>query len=289
MNQSVTTAVFPVAGMGSRFLPITKAGPKEMLPLIDKPLIQYVVEEAISAGIKQLIFVTSSSKRAIEDYFDSNYELENRLLLQGKHEALATVQNIVPDDVSIVYVRQPHPKGLGDAVLCAKNIVGDNPFAVLLADDIIDPGCLSSMVDLYANTQSSVIAVEAVAADKTDQYGIVETQMGAQGLEITSIVEKPKPEDAPSNQAVIGRYILTPRIFQLLESTDIGKGGEVQLTDAIATLLKEQSAYASPIVGTRYDCGSKLGFMQAAFAFAMKRPELREALLEQLSRSATPA
>lgn len=280
----IKTAVFPVAGMGSRFLPVTKAGPKEMLPIIDKPLIQYVVEEAVSAGVTQLVFITSSSKRAIEDYFDTNYELERRLEEKGKLELLATVKNIVPSHVNFVYVRQPEPRGLGDAVLCAKDIVGQRPFAVLLADDIIDNGpetCLQAMVNQYQSTGSSVLAVERVSQDKTDNYGIVSLK-DKKSLEISAIVEKPHPTVAPSNLAVTGRYILTPEIFQCLERVGLGAGNEVQLTDAIALLLQNQRVSVYPFTGTRFDCGSQSGFVQATLHYAMKDSSLKADVLSFL-------
>lgn len=283
MTQKITTAVFPVAGLGTRFLPVTKAGPKEMLPIVDKPLIQYVVEEAISAGITELVFVTSGGKRAIEDYFDSNYELESRLEQLGKYEVLSAVKNILPKQVSLAYVRQAHPRGLGDAVLCAKHVVGQRPFAVLLADDIIDGGersCMQDMTDVFQNTQSSVLAVEEIPQKDTDRYGIVSLAKHSHLIE--AIVEKPKPELAPSNLAVTGRYILTPRIFDFLEATEKGVGGEIQLTDAIAKLLEEENITAFPFNGRRYDCGSRMGFLEATIAYALKRPDLNERLKQYL-------
>ncbi len=288
MTQAIKTAVFPVAGLGTRFLPITKAGPKEMLPIVDKPLIQYVVEEAIEAGIEQLIFVTSNSKYAIEDYFDRHYEFESRLEQQGKQAELEMIRNIVPPSVSVVYVRQPNPAGLGDAVLRAKQIVGEKPFAVLLADDIIDcepRGCLYAMMQVFNRTQSSVIAVEHVPSDETDQYGIVslaQSEISTARFRINGIVEKPKPAVAPSQYGVVGRYILTPRIFGLLECTTHGVGGEIQLTDAIAALIKEEAVTAFPFKGKRYDCGNKLGFLEAMIAYALRRPDLGPLLQERL-------
>lgn len=280
MHKKVTTAVFPVAGMGTRFLPVTKSSPKEMLPIVDKPLIQYVVEEAVAAGIEQLVLVTSYSKRAVEDYFDSNFELEKRLEDKGNRELLEVVRNIVPKNVSIVYVRQRDPLGLGHAVLCAKKVVGDNPFAVLLADDIIDCGnhyCLEKMVAAYDQTGASVIAVEEIPLQDTKKYGVISLAKNASiPHQIDGIVEKPDATHAPSNLAVIGRYILTPRIFDLLETTEQGVGGEIQLTDAIATLLKEEPVLAFPFEGRRYDCGSKLGFLEATIVYALKRPDLSE-------------
>lgn len=280
--KSIKTAVFPVAGLGTRFLPITKTGPKEMLPIVDKPLVQYVVEEALAAGIEQLIFVTNIGKYAIEDYFDRHYAYEARLEQQGKLVELDTIRSIIPPYVNVVYIRQSVPAGLGDAVLRAKQVVGQEPFAVLLADDIIDSppqGCLQKMVEVYERTQSSVIAVEQVPAENTDQYGIV--SVGEQN-QICAIVEKPKPAVAPSRLGVVGRYILTPRIFTLLEQVTAGVGGEIQLTDAIAQLLKEESITACPFNGKRYDCGSKLGFLEATIAYALRRPDLGLALRERL-------
>jgi UTP--glucose-1-phosphate uridylyltransferase len=283
MIKSVKTAVFPVAGLGTRFLPITKTGPKEMLPIVDKPLVQYVVEEAIAAGIEQLVFVTNNSKYAIEDYFDHHYEYERRLEQQGKVAELEMVRNIVPPYVSVVYIRQPSPAGLGDAVLRAKHVVGQEPFAVLLADDIIDSppdGCLQKMVEIFARTQSSVIAVEQVPPQNTDQYGII--SLGEKD-QIKSIIEKPQPAVAPSCLGVVGRYILTPRIFGLLEQITAGVGGEIQLTDAIAELIKEELITACLFEGKRFDCGSKLGFLEATIAYALRRPDLGPALRERLT------
>lgn len=283
MIKSIKTAVFPVAGLGTRFLPITKTGPKEMLAIVDKPLVQYVVEEALAAGIEQLIFVTNNSKYAIEDYFDRQPDYERRLEQQGKLAELEMVRSIVPSFVSVVYIRQPVPAGLGDAVLRAKQVVGQEPFAVLLADDIIDSppqGCLQKMVEVYARTQSSVIAVEQVPPQNTDQYGIVSV---GEKYQINTIVEKPKPAVAPSNLGVVGRYILTPRIFTLLEQIPVGVGGEIQLTDAIAELLKEESITACAFNGRRYDCGSKLGLLEATIAYALRRPDLGPLLRERLA------
>lgn len=284
---AITTAVFPVAGMGTRFLPVTKAGPKEMLPIVDKPLIQYVVEEAVSAGIKKLVFVTSSGKRAIEDYFDTNIELENLLEKKGKLNVLSMVRNIIPNDVKIVYVRQPAPRGLGDAVLCAKPAVGNEPFAVLLADDIMEyshQACLSQMMQQFSHTQACVLAVEEIRREDTDKYGIV--SLASQPKfhnQIASIIEKPSPAAAPSTLAVTGRYILTPRIFDMLEQTELGVGGELQLTDALAKLLAFECITVCPLKGRRYDCGDRMGFLQATIDFALKRPEFRDALMRYLS------
>ena len=274
----IRKAVFPVAGLGTRFLPATKANPKEMLPVVDKPLIQYAAEEAEAAGIDSLVFVTGRNKRAIPDHFDKAYELEAELAAAGKRKLLETVQNVLPADVCCVYLRQAEALGLGHAVLCAKPVVEDEPFAVLLADDLIKsdgPGCMAQMVDVHSRFGCSVLAVEEVPREDTRKYGIVATEPGPDGeLRVTSIVEKPAPEDAPSNLAVVGRYILSPRIFDKLETTPRGAGGEIQLTDAIAALLLEEPVIAYRFQGTRYDCGSKLGYLQANVEFALDHPEL---------------
>lgn len=283
---SITKAVFPVAGLGTRFLPATKANPKEMLPVVDKPLIQYAVEEAVEAGIKEMIFVTSSAKRAIEDHFDKNYELESELEKKGKKELLKVLREIVPEGVSCVYIRQAEALGLGHAVLCAKPVVGNAPFAVLLADDLIDgngKGVVKQMVEQYEQHQCSVIGVQEVPCSETDKYGIVSTDDTNNDVAaITNIIEKPKPVQAPSNLAVVGRYVLTPRIFDLLEHTQRGSGGEIQLTDAIANLLEQESVLAYRFQGKRYDCGSKLGYLQATVEYALKHPELSEQFREYL-------
>jgi UTP--glucose-1-phosphate uridylyltransferase len=282
----VTKAVFPVAGLGTRFLPATKANPKEMLPIVDKPLIQYAVEEAVAAGISELIFVTNSSKRAIEDHFDSNFELEFNLKERGKHELLEIVRDILPEGVSCAYIRQKSPQGLGHAVLCAKQLVGNEPFAVLLADDLIDGGsksCLQQMIEVFQQNQSSLVAVQKIPHTDTKKYGVVDVPANSERIaEIHGIVEKPAPDKAPSNLAVVGRYILTPRIFSLLESTLRGSGDEIQLTDAIAKLLEEESVYSLQFKGRRYDCGSKLGYLEATLAYALKHPELAQDFKESL-------
>ena len=276
----IKKAVFPVAGLGTRFLPATKANPKEMLPIVDKPLIQYAAEEAVAAGVEELIFVTSSSKRAIEDHFDKNYEMESELERKGKDDLLKIVRNVVPKGVSCVYVRQPEALGLGHAVLCAQRVVGKEPFAVILADDLIDGNshsCLAQMVERYEYNRCSVLGVEVVPKEETDKYGIVSADPVTERLSrINRIVEKPKPENSPSNLAVVGRYILTPRIFELLENTTRGAGGEIQLTDAIAALLEEEQVLAYEFEGTRYDCGSKLGYLKATVAYALQHEELSE-------------
>ena len=286
MTKTIRKAVFPVAGMGTRFLPATKANPKEMLPIVDKPLIQYAVEEAIAAGITELIFVTSASKRAIEDHFDKNFELEYKLEKSGKTKMLECIRGAIPENVSCVYVRQAEALGLGHAVLCAHSVVGDEPFAVILADDLIDGGdnpCLSQMVETYATHQSSILGVEEVPHAHTDRYGVVKSEPVADRLEkVIGIIEKPHPDVAPSNLAVVGRYILEPRIFALLETTGRGAGGEIQLTDAIANLLQEEPVLAYNFKGVRYDCGSKLGYLKATVEYALKHEELSESFREYL-------
>lgn len=277
MITKITKAIFPVAGLGTRFLPATKANPKEMLPIVDKPLIQYAVEEAVSAGITELIFVTNSSKRAIEDHFDSNFELEATLQDRGKSELLDIVRGILPEGVSCAYIRQKYPLGLGHAVLCAKQLVMNEPFAVLLADDLIDGGeqsCLQQMVSHFNSLQHSLVAVEKIAPTETNKYGIVDVAAEAALMPVRGIIEKPSPQQAPSNFGVVGRYILTPRIFTLLEQTPKGSNGEIQLTDAIAALLKDETVAAYQFKGKRYDCGSKLGYLEATVAYALKHPEL---------------
>jgi UTP--glucose-1-phosphate uridylyltransferase len=277
LHKPVRTAVFPVAGRGTRFLPATKASPKEMLPIVDKPLIQYAVEEAVAAGATRLVFVTGSSKRAIEDHFDLDAGLEQALKDGGKQQMLDAVRNIVPAGVSCIYIRQGEPLGLGHAVLCARPAVGDEPFFVHLADDLIlgEPSCLRQMADEYQRHGGSVIAVEEVPRERTSSYGIVAIDEQAQ-RRITRIVEKPQPEDAPSNQAVVGRYLLAPQIFDKLETTGRGAGGEIQLTDAIADLLDDAPVHALSFKGERFDCGSKLGYLKATVAYALGHPEVAD-------------
>lgn len=270
-----------MAGRGTRFLPATKASPKEMLPIVDKPLIQYAVEEAIEAGATKLVFVTGSSKRAIEDHFDTDAELEEALRASGKDELLRSIQDIVPKGVSCIYIRQGEPLGLGHAVLCARPAVGDEPFYVHLADDLIagSPGCLSQMADEYAKHGGSVIAVETVPHEHTSSYGIVAVD---DSQRITEIVEKPAPEKAPSNSAVVGRYLLDGRIFDKLEKIGTGAGGEIQLTDGISDLLAEKAVYAYSFTGIRYDCGSKLGYLQATVAYGLEHPDTGGAFRQHL-------
>ncbi len=286
MDKIIKKAVFPVAGLGTRFLPATKANPKEMLTVVDKPLIQYAAEEAVNAGIEELIFVTSSSKRAIEDHFDKNYELEAELEKKGKTELLKIVQEVVPANVTCVYVRQPEALGLGHAVLCAKPVVGDEPFVVILADDLINCGgscVLSQMISVYNNNHASILGVEEVPEEETNKYGIVDPgETDGRVSQVRSIVEKPAPEDARSNLAVVGRYVLTPAIFKHLEQIPRGAGGEIQLTDAIEKLLCDESVLAYRFEGKRYDCGSKLGYLQATVEYALEHPELRDDFLEYL-------
>ncbi|MGE5794595.1 MAG: UTP--glucose-1-phosphate uridylyltransferase GalU [Bacteroidota bacterium] len=275
--RAMTKAVFPVAGFGSRFLPATKASPKEMMPIVDKPLIQYAVEEAVAAGLTEMIFVTGRHKRAIEDHFDKAYEIENELASRGKQDLLDLVQGILPRHVSCIYIRQSEQLGLGHAVLCAKPVINDEPFAVILADDLIDgdPPAMKQMVDVFAREGRSVLGVQEVAREQTASYGIVKATRIDERLEsVEAIVEKPRPEVAPSNLAVIGRYVLTPRILSILERVTPGAGGEIQLTDAIASLLKEERVLAYRFRGTRYDCGSKLGYLQATVAFGRKHGEV---------------
>ncbi len=282
----IETAVFPVAGRGTRFLPATKASPKEMLPVVDKPLIQYAVEEALAAGARRLVFITGAAKRAIEDHFDSDQELEKLLESQGKSDLVKQLRSVLPSYATCIYIRQPAPLGLGHAVLCAKPAVGNEPFFVHLADDLIDSEvpCLRQMADVYKAKRASVIGCEVVPHSDTDKYGIVEVEgQDATTSRIRSIVEKPKPANAPSNLAVVGRYLLAPSIFEHLERIGKGAGGEIQLTDGIARLMKEEAVYAYRFTGKRYDCGSKLGYLQATVAFALGHPELGKAFRAHLN------
>jgi UTP--glucose-1-phosphate uridylyltransferase len=275
--RKITKAVFPVAGQGTRFLPATKASPKEMMPIVDKPLIQYAVEEAVAAGITDMIFVTGRSKRSIEDHFDKAYELEAELERRGKAELLEYVRNLLPRNINCIYIRQSEPLGLGHAVLCARPAVGNEPFAVLLADDLIDgtPPVMQQMAGVFDYYRTSVIGVQQVPLADTCSYGIVDSKPMSETLEqIKAIVEKPQPEDAPSTLAVVGRYVLTPRIFHHLEKVGKGSGGEIQLTDGIAALLAEEQVLAYRYKGTRYDCGSKLGYLEATVAYGLKHPEV---------------
>ncbi|MCY7371023.1 MAG: UTP--glucose-1-phosphate uridylyltransferase GalU [Polaromonas sp.] len=279
-TQKINKAVFPVAGLGTRFLPATKASPKEMLPVVDKPLIQYAVEEAYSAGIRHMIFVTGRNKRAIEDHFDTAYELENELINGNKQALLKVLHSIAPHDMNFSYVRQPRSLGLGHAVLCAEHLVGDEPFAVLLADDLMvglegGQSVLAQMVASFGEYQRSVLAVQEVPLDQTRRYGIVAADPVAPGLmKISKMVEKPAPEAAPSRMAVAGRYVLTPAVFKHIRNQGSGVGGEIQLTDGISSLLADEAVYALQYEGKRYDCGSKEGFLEATVELAMQHPEV---------------
>lgn len=288
MVQSIRKAVFPIAGLGTRFLPATKASPKEMLTVVDKPLIQYAVEEAYAAGIRQMIFVTGRTKRSIEDHFDTAYELESELEAAGKSELLEVVRSIKPDDMQVVYVRQHRALGLGHAVLCARELVGDEAFAVLLADDLMvgEPSVTAQMVEQYDEWRASILAVQDVPREETRRYGIVSgSSVNDRLVDISGIVEKPSPEEAPSTLAVAGRYILTPGIFDELANQQQGVGGEIQLTDAIASMLRREKIFAFRYDGKRYDCGSKLGFLQATVDLAQQHSEVGERFTQWLNQS----
>jgi UTP--glucose-1-phosphate uridylyltransferase len=283
----IKKAVFPVAGLGTRFIPATKAMAKEMLPVVDKPLIQYAVEEAFDAGIEQIIFVTGRGKKALEDHFDRSYEIEHVLENKGKTDLLKQIRELVPKTGTIVYTRQHEPLGLGHAIWCAKDIVGDEPFAVLLADDLIqtDKPVLSEMVKKFDRLRASIAAVMEVEKDQTDKYGILDAQAVEKDIvKINDMVEKPNPDEAPSNLAIIGRYILTPKIFEYLGKKEKGAGGEIQLTDAMKTLLKEQPIYGYKFCGQRFDCGDKAGFQMANLAFALERPDMRGKLIKFIKK-----
>ena len=287
MQKRIRKAVFPVAGLGTRFLPATKANPKEMLPIVDKPLVQYAAEEAIAAGIEVLIFITGRNKRAIPDHFDKAYELENELEQRGKLQRLEEVQNIIPKGVTCVYIRQAEALGLGHAVMCAEAVVGNEPFAVILADDLISneggKNCLAQMVEQSNAQGGSILGVERVPKEHTDRYGIVSVGQMQQRLgRLEAIVEKPKPAEAPSNLGVVGRYILSPAIFEALKNIQPGAGGEIQLTDAIARLLGQEPCYAYEFEGQRYDCGDKLGYLRATVEYGLKHPELGAAFADYL-------
>ena len=276
-HKKITKAVFPVAGFGTRFLPVTKASPKEMLPIVDKPLIQYAVEEAVDAGITDMIFITGRNKRAIEDHFDTAYELESELNNKNKLELLHTVKNVIPRHINCIYIRQNEMLGLGHAVLCAKAITQDEPFAVLLADELLDssPGALSQMIEVYEKTNSSVLGVYPVAYKDVSSYGIIKPDSLTNATsEVMGVVEKPHPQNAPSNLAIIGRYIFTKQIMDELIHTKTGINGEIQLTDAISSMLKHEKIYAHTIDATRYDCGSKLGYLKATVSYGLKHKEL---------------
>lgn len=278
----IRKAVFPVAGLGTRFLPATKAMPKEMLPLVDKPIIQYAVEEALAAGIEEIIFVTGKGKSALEDHFDRSFQLEETLRERGKDTLLKVVEAVVPQTGTIVYTRQNEPLGLGHAIWCARNIVGDEPFAVLLADDVIlsDVPVLAQMIEQFDRLRASIVATEEVAPEETSRYGIIdpESSMG-DVIQVKGLVEKPDPKDAPSNRAIIGRYILTPKIFEILGRGIIGAGNEIQVTDAMSILLEKQPIFGYKFDGKRFDCGDKAGWQMANIAFSLERPELRDEIM----------
>lgn len=288
MSPTIRKAVFPVAGLGTRFLPATKAAPKEMLPVVDKPLIQYAVEEAYAAGIRHMIFVTGRSKRAIEDHFDTAYELETELEQAQKQELLTLVRSVQPDDMVCAYVRQNRMLGLGHAVLCAEPLVGNEPFAVLLADDLMvgptgQDGVMSQMVRAHTQQGRSILAVQEVPQDQVRRYGIVAGEpAGRQMIRVEQIVEKPSPEKAPSRMGVAGRYILTPGIFEEIRNQPTGVGGEIQLTDAIARLMQREAVYAFQYAGKRYDCGSKEGFLEATVELALQHPQVGESFRQYL-------
>jgi len=278
----IRKAVFPVAGLGTRFIPATKAMAKEMLPVVDKPIIQYAVEEAFRAGIEQIIFVTGRGKKALEDHFDRSFEIEHTLMEKGKDDLLKQIQELVPQTGTIVYTRQNQPLGLGHAIWCARDIVGDEPFAVLLADDLIqtDKPVLAEMVKKFDRLRASIAAIMEIDKDQTDKYGILKaTQIEDDIVKIDDMIEKPKPENAPSNLAIVGRYILTPRIFYHLEKGKKGANGEIQLTDAMKALLNEQPIFGYRFHGKRFDCGDKVGFQMANLAFALERPDMRDKLI----------
>lgn len=285
----IRKAVIPAAGLGTRFLPATKAQPKEMLPIVDKPAIQFIIEEAIQSGIEEILIITGRNKRAIEDHFDRAVELEMTLRDQGKYDLLGLVQEIA--DVTIHYVRQKEAKGLGHAVLCAKQFVGNEPFAVLLGDDIVDASvpCLKQLIDVYKDYGGSILGVQEVPRDKVSSYGIVQPARIKENLwQALDLIEKPAIEEAPSQLAVLGRYIIEPEIFELLENTEPGRGGEIQLTDALRRLAERKSVYAYNFEGRRYDIGDKQGYLEATIEYALKRPELRDKFLRYLFRTMKP-
>ena len=287
--KKITKAIFPVAGLGTRFLPATKANPKEMLPIVDKPLIQYAVEEAINAGIKELIFITGRTKRSITDHFDKAYELESELEKKGKFKELKSIRDIIPSDVTCIYIRQAEPLGLGHAVLCAKSAIGNHPFIVILPDDLIDDGdrgATKQLISVYEKEKKSIVAVETIKKIDTEKYGIVSIfdDKNSSLWKIKSIIEKPAPDEAPSTLAVVGRYIFNPEIFSYLEQIKIGADSEIQLTDAIGMLLKSESVYAYEFSGERFDCGSKFGYMQASIKYALKDSDISDNLSKYLKK-----
>lgn len=287
--KKVRKAIIPAAGLGTRFLPATKAQPKEMLPIVDKPAIQYIIEEAIASGIEEILIITGRNKRSIEDHFDKSVELENQLKEQGKYDLLGLIEEI--SHIDIHYIRQKEAKGLGHAVLCAKQFVGNDPFAVMLGDDIVDAEvpCLRQLIDVYDDCQGTVLGVQEVAKDKVSSYGIVNPKKVKENIwQAVDLIEKPSVEEAPSQLAVLGRYILEPEIFALLEKTEPGRGNEIQLTDAICKLAHEKPVYAYNFSGRRYDIGDKQGYLEATVEYALKRPEIRDKFLNYLAKTVGP-
>lgn len=288
----IRKAVFPVAGLGTRFLPATKANPKEMLPVVDKPLIQYGAEEAVAAGMDTLIFITGRHKRSIEDHFDKAYELETELQADGKDTMLDMVQNVLPKDVNCIFIRQSEPLGLGHAVLCAEPVVGEEPFAIILADDLIDDGtrgCLSQMIEIYDEEQCGIVGVQEVKQEEVKSYGVISGSKLQENLwDVDTFVEKPEPKNAPSNVAVVGRYLLQPSIFSILEKTGEGAGGEIQLTDALAKQAENEKLLAYKFEGKRYDCGSKLGYLEATVELAIKHPGVGKQFAKYLQKLVRP-
>ncbi|MGU8924416.1 UTP--glucose-1-phosphate uridylyltransferase GalU [Clostridium perfringens] len=286
MNKKIRKAIIPAAGLGTRFLPATKAQPKEMLPIVDKPTIQYIIEEAIASGIEEILIITGRSKKCIEDHFDKSVELEMELEKSGKNELLDLVRDI-SGMVDIHYIRQKEPRGLGHAIYCAKTFVGDEPFAILLGDDVVyneEKPCLKQLIDCYNEYKTSVLGVQTVPESHVSKYGIVDGKyIEGKVYKVKGLVEKPSVEEAPSNVAILGRYIVTPRIFDILENTKPGKGGEIQLTDALLELMGQEAMYAYDFEGRRYDVGDKLGFLEATVEYALRRPELREGFVEYLN------
>ncbi|MGX4601516.1 UTP--glucose-1-phosphate uridylyltransferase GalU [Faecalimicrobium sp. JNUCC 81] len=286
MQRTVKKAVIPAAGLGTRFLPATKAQPKEMLPIVDKPTLQYIIEEAVASGIEEILIITGRNKKSIEDHFDKSVELELELEQKGKKELLDIVQGI-SNMINIHYIRQKEPKGLGDAIYCARHFIGDEPFAVMLGDDIVDNEvpCLKQLIDAYEEYRTTILGVQKVDAKDTDKYGIIAAKhIEEKVYKVKDLVEKPEPGKAPSNIAILGRYIITPEIFEILEDLPAGKGGEVQLTDALKELSRKEAMYAYNFDGRRYDVGDKLGFLEATVDFALKRPELRDGFIEYLKK-----
>ena len=283
----IKKAIIPAAGLGTRFLPATKAQPKEMLPIVDKPTLQYIIEEAIESGIEEILIITGRNKKSIEDHFDRSVELELELEKSGKYEMLEMVKNI-SNMINIYFVRQKEPKGLGHAILCAKTFIGDEPFAVLLGDDIVynpEKPCLKQLMECYEKYESSVLGVQTVPKDKVNKYGIVDSEIINERVsKVKGLVEKPSIEEAPTNMAILGRYIITPKIFEILEKTEPGKGNEIQLTDALLKLIEEEDIYAYDFEGRRYDVGDKLGFLEATVEYALRKPEIREGFLKYLNR-----